>query len=206
MPLIEKIAPLVKSLKKVIVLTDKAHMPQTALPNVVAYEEWIKAPTAISPGSALDEARAAGMCYTSGTTGDPKGVVYSHRSNVLHAMIACMPDAMGISARDAIMPVVPMFHANAWGLGQRSDDRRQDWSCRAARWTARRSMNCWIRKGDFHGRGANRLADAAAASGSQRARSCLSEQGRHRRLGLPAHRHREIRGRTTASRLSTPGA
>ena len=58
------------------------------------------------------------MCYTSGTTGEPKGVLYSHRSNVLHAMIACMPDAMGISSRDVILPVVPMFHANAWGLAQ----------------------------------------------------------------------------------------
>ena len=58
------------------------------------------------------------MCYTSGTTGDPKGVVYSHRSNVLHAMIAAMPDAMGISSRETILPVVPMFHANAWGLAQ----------------------------------------------------------------------------------------
>jgi fatty-acyl-CoA synthase len=66
----------------------------------------------------FDENTAAGMCYTSGTTGDPKGVLYSHRSNVLHAMIAAMPDAMGISARDVILPVVPMFHANAWGLGQ----------------------------------------------------------------------------------------
>ena len=66
------------------------------------------------------------MCYTSGTTGDPKGVLYSHRSNVLHAMIAAMPDAMGLSSRDTILPVVPMFHANAWGLGAvRADDRRQ---------------------------------------------------------------------------------
>ena len=61
---------------------------------------------------------AAGMCYTSGTTGEPKGVLYSHRSNVLHAMMTCMPDAMGISSRDVVLPVVPMFHANAWGLAQ----------------------------------------------------------------------------------------
>jgi len=118
MPIIEKIAPLVKSLKKVIVLTDKAHMPQSALPNVVAYEEWIEGADGDFRWLEMDENDAAGMCYTSGTTGDPKGVVYSHRSNVLHAMIACLPDAMGISARDAILPIVPMFHANAWGLGQ----------------------------------------------------------------------------------------
>ena len=118
MPLVEKIAPLVKSLEKVIVLTDAAHMPESRLPNVVAYEDWIAEADGDFAWLAMDENEACGMCYTSGTTGDPKGVVYSHRSNVLHAMIACMPDAMGISSRDVILPVVPMFHANAWGLAQ----------------------------------------------------------------------------------------
>ncbi|MDN2582174.1 3-(methylthio)propionyl-CoA ligase [Aquibium sp. ELW1220] len=118
MPLVEKIAPLVKSLEKVIVLTDAAHMPESKLPNVVAYEDWIAEADGDFAWLAMDENEACGMCYTSGTTGDPKGVVYSHRSNVLHAMIACMPDAMGISSRDVILPVVPMFHANAWGLAQ----------------------------------------------------------------------------------------
>ncbi len=118
MPIIEKIGPLVKSLRKIIVLTDAAHMPQTALPNVVAYEEWLKGADGDFAWVELDENAAAGMCYTSGTTGDPKGVVYSHRSNVLHAMMASMPDAMGISSRETILPIVPMFHANAWGLGQ----------------------------------------------------------------------------------------
>ena len=118
MPLIEKLAPAVKSLKKVIVLTDGAHMPQTALPNVVAYEDWLGGADGDFAWKEFPEETAAGMCYTSGTTGDPKGVLYSHRSNVLHAMMAAMPDAMGISSRDVILPVVPMFHANAWGLGQ----------------------------------------------------------------------------------------
>ncbi len=118
MPIVEKIAPLVKSLKKVIVLTDKAHMPPSALPHIVSYEEWLEGADGDFQWVQVDENDAAGMCYTSGTTGDPKGVVYSHRSNVLHAMIASMPDAMGISSRASIMPVVPMFHANAWGLGQ----------------------------------------------------------------------------------------
>jgi fatty-acyl-CoA synthase len=117
-PLAEKLAASVKSLKKVIIMTDAAHMPQTSLSNAVCYEEWLAEADGDFEWKTFDENTAAGMCYTSGTTGDPKGVVYSHRSNVLHAMMACMPDAMGISSRDVILPVVPMFHANAWGLGQ----------------------------------------------------------------------------------------
>jgi fatty-acyl-CoA synthase len=117
-PLVEKIAASVPSLKKVIVLTDAAHMPATTLPNAVVYEDWLAEADGDFAWRSFDENTAAGMCYTSGTTGEPKGVLYSHRSNVLHAMIACMPDAMGISSRDVILPVVPMFHANAWGLGQ----------------------------------------------------------------------------------------
>ena len=118
LPLVEKIAGQVKSLQKVIVLTDRAHMPQTALANAVPYEEWLAEADGDFRWKTFDEGTAAGMCYTSGTTGDPKGVLYSHRSNVLHAMIAAMPDAMGLSARDIVLPVVPMFHANAWGLAQ----------------------------------------------------------------------------------------
>ena len=118
MPLVEQIAPAVKSLKQIIVLTDAAHLPETSLPDVVAYEEWLSETDGDFTWKALDEHTAAGMCYTSGTTGEPKGVLYSHRSNVLHAMMAALPDAMGISSTDTILPVVPMFHANAWGLAQ----------------------------------------------------------------------------------------
>ncbi|MEX6506505.1 long-chain-fatty-acid--CoA ligase [Jiella sp. M17.18] len=116
LPLVEAIAPKVPSLGKVIVLTDAAHMPATTLPDVVAYEDWLAEADGDFAWKVVDENTAAGMCYTSGTTGMPKGVVYSHRSNVLHSMIAQQPDAMGLSSRDRVLPIVPLFHANGWGM------------------------------------------------------------------------------------------
>ena len=116
--LAEKLVPQVPRIRRVVILTDREHMPETTLPGAVAYEDYLAEGEDSFQWAELDENHAAGMCYTSGTTGNPKGVVYSHRSNVLHAMIAAMPDAMGISSRDVVLPVVPMFHANAWGLAQ----------------------------------------------------------------------------------------
>ncbi len=116
LPILEKIAGRIPSVERVIVLTDAAHMPATPLANAVPYEEWIAEVDGDFAWRSFDEKTAAGMCYTSGTTGNPKGVVYSHRSNVLHSMMAMQPDAMGVDSRDVIMPVVPMFHANCWGL------------------------------------------------------------------------------------------
>jgi len=91
-------------------------MPQTNLKNAVAYEDWIAEVDGDFKWVEFDENTAAGMCYTSGTTGNPKGVVYSHRSDVLHSMMALAPDTMNCSSRDVVLPVVPMFHANCWGL------------------------------------------------------------------------------------------
>ena len=115
-PLLEKIADRLPTIERYIILTDAANMPRTTLKNAVAYEEWIGTVDGDFAWRSFDENTAAGMCYTSGTTGNPKGVLYSHRSNVLHAYMASLPDAKGISSRDVVMPVVPMFHANCWSL------------------------------------------------------------------------------------------
>jgi fatty-acyl-CoA synthase len=114
LPLIEKIAPRLPTLRKVIVLTHLAHMPDTALANVACYEEWLAESDSDFAWRDFDEKTAAGMCYTSGTTGNPKGVVYSHRSNVLHAMAVLAPDVNNIASGDTVMPIVPFFHANGW--------------------------------------------------------------------------------------------
>jgi fatty-acyl-CoA synthase len=116
LPLLEKLADKLPTIERYIVFTDRAHMPATTLRNAVAYEDWIAEVDGDFRWRQFDENTAAGMCYTSGTTGNPKGVVYSHRSNVLHTMLSLQPDAIGISSRDVIMPIVPMFHANSWGL------------------------------------------------------------------------------------------
>ena len=105
------------TVKKWVMLCDADKLPaDSGVPGLVSYEAWIGpyAETYVWPQ--LDENTASSMCYTSGTTGDPKAALYSHRSSTLHAYAASLPDVMGISARDAVMPVVPMFHVNAWGI------------------------------------------------------------------------------------------
>jgi fatty-acyl-CoA synthase len=115
-PMIEAMAERLPSIERYVIFTDAAHLPTMRLQPAVAYEDWIADTQGNQPWDEVDENTAAGMCYTSGTTGDPKGVVYSHRSNVLHSMAFCNPDALALSARTTVLPVVPMFHANAWSI------------------------------------------------------------------------------------------
>ena len=117
LPIIEAIAARCKTVKGWIAMCDRAHMPVSAkIPNLICYEELLASGSTAYTWPLLDENSAVGLCYTSGTTGNPKGALYSHRSSILHAYAAALPDAMAASARDSILPVVPMFHVNAWGL------------------------------------------------------------------------------------------
>jgi fatty-acyl-CoA synthase len=115
-PILEGLADKLPSIERYVILTDAAHMPPTKLKNAVAYEDWISEVDEDFKWAAFDENTAAGLCYTSGTTGDPKGVLYSHRSNVLHSLALSGIDALALSSSGSILPVVPMFHANSWSL------------------------------------------------------------------------------------------
>lgn len=114
-PLVAVLAPQCPNVKAWIALADAAHLPSIEVP-VLAYETLVDAEDGLFEWPALDERLASYLCYTSGTTGNPKGALYSHRSVVLHAYGASLPDAMCMSARDSVLPVVPMFHVNAWGI------------------------------------------------------------------------------------------
>ena len=115
-PLLEKLLPQIPGVEGFVVMTDEANMPETSLPNAHCYETLVAAETDDYEWPALDERTASALCYTSGTTGDPKGVLYDHRSTVLHAYAAPAPDVMDLSSRDSVLPVVPLFHVNAWGV------------------------------------------------------------------------------------------
>jgi len=115
-PLLEAMADRLPTVERFVVLTDHAHMPATKLKKAIAYEDWIGEVDSDYAWKEFDERTAAGLCYTSGTTGNPKGVLYSHRSNVLHSMMASAFESLMVTAYDSVLPVVPMFHANSWGL------------------------------------------------------------------------------------------
>jgi fatty-acyl-CoA synthase len=124
LPIIAGILQHVPTVEHVVLFTDRDHMPADFRPagetpnfkGLLCFEDLVEQHHADCAWGGFDEGTAAGLCYTSGTTGDPKGVLYSHRSNVLHTLITLQPDVMGLSQKDVILPVVPMFHANAWGV------------------------------------------------------------------------------------------
>ena len=117
LPLIEAVAPHCKTIKAFILMADRDRMPEsTTIPKLLCYEDLIASSSSDYQWPVFDENAAASLCYTSGTTGNPKGALYSHRSTVLHSYGSAMPNALNVSAKDTVLPVVPMFHVNAWGL------------------------------------------------------------------------------------------
>ncbi|SEA02258.1 3-(methylthio)propionyl-CoA ligase [Variovorax sp. YR216] len=117
LPLVQAVHAKCTSVKKWIALCDADKLPaDTGIPNLVSYEAWMGQRSTEYAWPTFDENSASSMCYTSGTTGNPKAALYSHRSTLLHAYAAALPDVMTLSARDAVLPVVPMFHVNAWGI------------------------------------------------------------------------------------------
>ena len=117
LPLIEAVAARCKTVKHWVAMTDRAHMPVSSkVPGLLCFEELIEAQDDHYQWPSFDENTASSLCYTSGTTGNTKGVLYSHRSTLLHTFAIALPDSLSCSASDCILPVVPMFHVNAWGL------------------------------------------------------------------------------------------
>ncbi|CAH0192906.1 3-methylmercaptopropionyl-CoA ligase [Massilia sp. Bi118] len=117
LPLVEAIAPHCATVKAFVLMSDRAHMPAAStIANLLCYEELIEAADGGYEWPLFDENAAASLCYTSGTTGNPKGALYSHRSTVLHAYASALPNVLNVGAIDTVLPVVPMFHVNAWGL------------------------------------------------------------------------------------------
>jgi fatty-acyl-CoA synthase len=117
LPLVEAVAARLGTVKHFVLMTDRAHMPaESKVPGLLCYEDLLAAQDDRYAWPSFDENTASSLCYTSGTTGNPKGVLYSHRSTLLHAFAAALPDALNLSSRDVVLPVVPMFHVNAWSL------------------------------------------------------------------------------------------
>jgi fatty-acyl-CoA synthase len=117
LPLVQAVAARLKTVRHFVLMTARAHMPaEPKIPNLLCYEDLIEAQDDRYDWPVFDEHHASSLCYTSGTTGNPKGVLYSHRSTLLHAYAGALPDALNCSSRDVILPVVPMFHVNAWSL------------------------------------------------------------------------------------------
>ncbi len=115
-PLLEAVLPHCPTVERVVVMTDQWNMPATKLPKAECYEQLVEESSSDVEWGGFDEQTACGLCYTSGTTGNPKGVLYSHRSNFIHTLLGLQTTVLGATPKEVILPVVPMFHANAWGI------------------------------------------------------------------------------------------
>lgn len=117
LPIVKAVHGRCTTIKHFVAMCDADKLPaDTGIPGLISYEAWIGAQPSTYQWPLFDENSASSMCYTSGTTGNPKAALYSHRSTMLHALAGALPDALSMSARDTVLPVVPMFHVNAWGL------------------------------------------------------------------------------------------
>lgn len=115
--LVEKLVPHLRTVETYVIMTDRAHVPAgSSIPALVCYEDWLAAESPDYTWPEFDERTASSLCYTSGTTGNPKGVLYGHRSTVLHSYAVCMRDAISLGSQDSVLVIVPLFHANAWGV------------------------------------------------------------------------------------------
>ncbi len=142
LPLVEKLVPSLPCVKHVVLMCDRDNMPREhSLPSLLCYEDLIDAEDGHYTWPSFDENAAASICYTSGTTGNPKGAVYSHRSSVLHAYAVALPDAMCIKGTDVVLPVVPMFHVNAWARRMLQRWWAASWCCLAITSMATRSTS-----------------------------------------------------------------
>jgi fatty-acyl-CoA synthase len=171
-PLLTPILMGAPGVEHIVWLTDEANRPDFAAPHdhglkgIHCMETLLDQSDANHPWGGFDEGTAAGLCYTSGTTGDPKGVLYSHRSNVLHSMMCMQTDVMGISGRETILGVVPMFHANAWGLPFTAPAIGARLVMPGARLGAARADR--NRTGELFGRRADRVGRAAGLLATKR--------------------------------------